>query len=65
MKYKIERISDSLLVIKPKHWWNDPLGTRDVLIALTEISKDGRILSVCRLGGFFSAIQFLVVVEGK
>lgn len=63
MSYKVERKSDSLLVISKGHWWSDAIGPKDVLAALTEISKGNKVVSVCRLSGWTS--QYLVVVEPK
>ena len=65
MKYKIEQVSGSMRLIKPRRWWNDPLKAEDVVAALTEVSKFGRIVSVLKIGGFFSIVQFLVIVEEK
>lgn len=63
MRCKVERKSDSLMLVSKLHWWSDSLSPKDVLAALTEISKDNKIVSVCRLSGWTT--QYLVVVEKK
>jgi len=63
LRYRVEQVSDTMRLIRPKHWWQD-LAYRDVLAALVELSQDYRVLSVANIGSGLSG-KFLVVIDAK
>ena len=63
MAYKIMRLSDTLVVIVPNHWWDDPLSAKHLVEALARISLADRVVSVSTIGGWSK--QYLVILAGK
>ena len=64
MAYKIEWLGENLCAVKPNRWWSE-LSRKSLSVALAELARTHRLVSVIgRVGAWYIA-EYLVVVERK
>ena len=63
MAYVIVSVSDTVKLVKPKHWWSDSLSAKSIMAALSEIGLRTEIKGVSNVRTAMSNLVVVIVAK--